>query len=560
MRERTRVSLAWVLVAAFFGPGLLLPARWGAAQRFRKVTFRLPGVPTAMAWRDLEGDGRMELLVEDLRAVHFYRPLADKAPGEVRQTLACENVGFLYDLKDLDGDGVLEFLMVKARGVHVLGLEDGRFEEGETPRIRIRRTYTPSRPLRVDLASDVDGDGNPDLVYPAGDRFRLFPGDGKGGFDARRVRSLPSGIRIVVRVPAAQLDGQLESSFQIPKLLSRDVDGDGCPDLLSQQGRRLDIYRGSKGWKYAEKPTWVLDLARFETGVGKDGEGRKVRIEIGTVNLSQDDLDGDGVRDFLVAAGRKVWIFFGGKGFTGFDRPDRILRVGEDIAAVFTGDVDGDDRADLILVKFVMPGVARLVAALLVGIDLRIEALAYRNHGDRTLSKTPDRTNRISFSVPPILNLLSDMSGLQKKVDAARAAARRLRVGDFNGDGVYDIGIRSGPGRLDLHACTGAGAVAGGVQDREVVNRLIRDLLFDTRRREWDIDRLMDYVGDLRYSLNRDRIEGRRPVATVELRSGTFRESDFQFVELDGDGKADIVVFYDTDTGRMLDLHLSSSK
>lgn len=559
MRACSRAPLAWVLVAAF-GPGLFLPASWGTAQRYRKVAFRLPGVPTAMAWRDLEGDGRKELLIEDLRAVHLYRPLTGEAPGKVHQTLACKNLGFLYDLKDLDGDGALEFLMVKAGGVHVLRLEDGRFAASETPQVRIRRTYTPSRPLRVDLASDVDGDGNPDLVYPAGDRFRLFPGDGKGGFDARRVRSLPSGIRIVVRAPAAQLDGQLESTFQIPKLISRDVDGDGHPDLLAQQGRRLDIYRGGEGWKFAEKATWVLDLARFETGLGKDEEGRKVRIEIGTVNLSQDDLDGDGVRDFLVAAGRKVWIFFGGKGFTGFDRPDRILRVGEDIAAVFTGDVDGDDRADLILVKFVMPGVARLVAALLVGIDLRIEALAYRNHGDRTLSRKPDRTNRISFSVPPILSLLSDLSSLEKKMDTAKTEARRLRVGDFNGDGVYDIGIRSGPHRLDLYACTGAGALAGGIQDREVVNRLIRDLLFDTRRREWDIDRLMEYAGDFRYSLNRDRIEGRKPVATVALRSGTFRESDFRFMELDGDGKADIVVFYDTDKNRLLDLHLSSQR
>ena len=530
-----------------------------SAQPYRRVSFRLPNRPTAMFWQDLEGDGKQELFLQDLSSVQLFRPLAGDAPGKVRQVFSDGKHGFLFDLKDLDGDGNTELLVIRDRGVHVYGLENGLFTGGEEPRLRIRRSFIPSRPLKVEMAVDVDGDGNPDLIYPAGHRFRLFPGDGKGGFDPRRGRALPSGIRIVVKAPANRLDTQLESTFQIPRLLSRDVDGDNHPDLISQLGRRLEIYRGGAGWTFPDAVTWVLDLARFETAE-KKGEGeRKLRVELGSVNLSQDDLDGDGVRDFLIAAERKVWIFFGGKGFKGFSRPDRILRVGEDIAAVFTGDVDGDEKADLILVKFEMPGTARLVAALLVGIDLRIVALAYRNHGDRTISRKPDRTNRISFSVPPILKLLSNLSSLEKKVNAARENARRLRVGDLNGDGIFDIAIRSAPDRLDLYLCKGAGALAGGVRNQVVMNRIIRDLLFDSERRDWDIDRLMDYVGDLKYSLNRDQIEGQKPVKTLSLRSGDFKESDYAMRDLDGDGKADVMVFVDTGRGRLVDLYLSTS-
>jgi len=536
---------------------ILAAARDAPAQEYEQISFNLPSIPSAMHWCDLDGDGRKELITTDLDGVNLFRPLAGDAPGRRRQTIQEGGHGFLFDLADLDGDGRTELLITRMRGVAVLRFtSEGRFAEAEEPAVRIRRSYTPARPLRARMVRDLDADGSPDLVYPAGGRFRLFPGDGKGGFDTRRACSLPSGIRIVVRAPTDVLDAQLESTFRIPKLLARDVDGDGHPDLIAQLGRRLDIDRGGANWSFSDRPAWVLDLARFEGQANGEEDDRKVKVDLGGVNLSQDDLDGDGVRDFLIAAGRKVWIFFGGHGFDGFSRPDRILRVGEDIAAVFTGDVDGDDLPDLILVKFEMPGLARLVAALLVGIDLRIVALAYRNHGDRTISKKPDRTNRITFSVPPILSMLSEIDRLEKKVRDARKQADRLRVGDLTGNGIYDIGLRE-DNRLDLYASRGEGAVAGGIDNREVVNRIIRDLLFDPERNQWDIDRLMEYVGDLRYSLNRDQIEGRPPMATLKLRKGPFRRSDFQFIELNGDSKGDVVVTYDQDGVRIVDLYLS---
>jgi hypothetical protein len=545
------------MIGAVVLASMTAAARSVSAQEFDQVSFNLPGIPSAMHWYDLDGDGRKELLTSDLDRVTLFRPLAGDAPGRVWQTVDEGGSGFLFDLADLDGDGRTELVIARALGVVALRFtKEGRFSRSERPAVRIRRSYTPARPLRVRMVRDLDGDGALDLVYPAGGRFRLFPGDGSGGFDARRICTLPSGIRIVVKAPTDVLDAQLESTFRIPKLLARDVDGDGHPDLIAQLGRRLDIYQGGAGWTFSDRPKWVLDLARFAASTSEEEDDRKVKVELGGVNLSQDDLDGDGVRDFLIAAGRKVWVFFGGKGFEGFNRPDRILRVGQDIAAVFTGDVDGDGLPDLILVKFEMPGVARLVAALLVGIDLRIVALAYRNHGDRSISKKPDRSNRITFSVPPILSMLSEIDRLEKKVREARKQADRLRVGDLTGNGIYDVGVREG-NRLDLYESRGEGAVAGGIHSREVINRVIRDLLFDPTRNQWDIDRLMDYVGDLRYSLNRDQIEGRPPMATLKLRKGPFRRTNFQFVELNGDDKGDVVVTYDRDGVRIVDLYLS---
>lgn len=519
---------------------------------FRRHTLTVATTPTEVHWLDLDGDRNSELVVANQSSVDVYAPLTGES--ERLDTLDWSG-GAMFDLGDLDKDGKLEVVVVEDRGVRILAwsMADRRFVPNEKFALRVRRRYSPTRPMRVRMLDDVNDDGVLDLIYPAGARYRLFLGDGKGGFRAKGARTLPSGMRVSVQAPAGVLDAQLESSFRIPRLLVRDVDGDGRPDLIAQLERRLDVYRGQPEGKFDDRPAWVLDLARFDGG--KEQPGYRVRVRFDAVNLTQEDLDGDGVKDFLVATGRKVWLFFAGEGFRGFDRPDRILQVSDDIAAIFTGDVDRDGRYDLVLVKFEMPGMTRLVAALLVGIELRIEALAYRNHGDRTISKKPDRINRISFDVPPILSLLSNLDDLESRANAARSNARRLRVGDFTGDGIPDIGLRSiGGRRLELYACEGAGGVAGGMASREMMDRVIRDLLFDADRNSWDLDRLIEYMGDLRYSLNRDQIDGRKPAATIDLRAQDGRTA-FSFHQLTADKKAEVVVTFDNFRGRTFDIY-----
>jgi len=540
--------------------GLLLVTgvRPAAAQGHDLIRFALGWNPSAMHWSDLDGDGRKELITLSVAGVHLYRPLSSQPPGQPIQHIDGGGRGFLFDLADLDKDGRLELVTIESDGVFVYRYVETQFVRPDKPILRIRRRYVPARPLLTPLVRDLDGDGILDLIYPAGDRFRLFPGDGKGGFEAKRGQTLPSGIRITVRAEAGIADGSLESAFRIPDLTARDVDGDGRADLIAQLDRRLDIYRVGAGWTFAEGPDWVLDLTRFEAQ-GSGADDRELSVNFGRVNLNQDDLDGDGVRDFLIASGRNVWVFFAGKGFKGFERPDRILRVRDDVAIVLTGDVDEDGRPDLVLVKFEVPGMARLVASLLVGINLHLEALAYRNHGDRTISTKPDVRNRITFSVPPVLGMLSDFKKFRKRIKSARKNVRYLQVGDVTGDGVNDIGIQE-KDRILLYAAQGKGAVAGDLHDPAVINRILKDLLFDTQKRDWDVDRLLDYATDLRYSLNRDQIQGQKPILELPLRTGPFKSVEFELEDLDSDGKADVAIYYDKEGKLLVDLYLTRRK
>ncbi len=542
-----RVVVAVGVVLAALLAGL------GGAQSYERVAFHLGVRPDDTHWVDVDGTGGAELLTRSGTTLTLYDVFGGDAPrviGRIGRPRA-----FLYDWGDVDRDGRVDLVVVDREGVWVHRFADGKLVPAERPTIRARRGFDWPLVRRVELLRDIDRDGAIDLVQPDGVRFRLTPGRSEGGFDVARSCVLPSGIRVEMQLGGAALDRELKTSFRIPDLIVRDVDADGRGDLIAQLGARIDVHRGhADRFGFADAPTWTLDLGRFsarDRDRKRGDDTKRLRISMGRVQVNQDDLDGDGHGDFLVASGQKVWLYFAGKGFRGFRRPDRILRVSDDIAGVFPADVDGDGRTDLVLVKFAMPSMTRLVAAMIVGIDLEIEALAFRNHGDRTISRRPDRTNRIEFAVPPILSILGDLGRFESKMERAREAAKRLRVGDIDGDGILDVALRAADAdRVDLYACTGRGAVAGAPGSREVMDRLIRDVLFDAKRPEWTIDRLVEYVGDLRFSLNREQIAGREPSASLPVGDG-----DFALTDVNGDGRADLVTWVDSPDGRRYVVH-----
>lgn len=533
---------------------LVLLAWSAAAQAYERVTFDLAMQPDAAHWVDVDGKPGAELLARSGNTLTLFDVFGGDAPRVIGRIGRPRS--FLYDWGDVDRDGRLDIVVVDREGVWVHPVTDDGLASPTRPTIRARRGFDWPLVQRVALLRDLDRDGALDLVQPDGERYRLTPGKREGGFDVARACALPSGIRVEMQLGGAALDRELKTSFRIPDLIVRDVDADGRDDLIAQLGARIDVHRGhADRFGFADAPTWSLDLGRFAKPDERErgDDTRRLRISMGRVQVNQDDLDGDGHGDFLVASGQKLWVFFAGKGFRGFRRPDRILRVSDDIAGVFPADVDGDGRTDLVLVKFAMPSMTRLVAAMIVGIDLEIEALAFRNHGDRTISRRPDQTNRIEFAVPPILSILGDLERFESKMKRAREASKRLRVGDVDGDGVLDVALRAADAdRVDLYTCSGRGAVAGAPGSREVMDRLIRDVLFDAKRPEWTIDRLVEYVGDLRFSLNREQIAGREPTASLPVGDG-----DFELADVNGDGRADVVTWRDEAAGRRYVVHRS---
>jgi hypothetical protein len=352
---------------------------------------------------DLTGDGTTELLLvgDDGRvAVYDHRPAprdtgGSSEPAPLLTRVAGEGLSIeeperaliaLAPLLARDGEPAggpagqggrrgLDLVTLGPRGLSARAFgSDGTPGESvglsRTARFRIRT----GRPIFTPFVVDVNRDGLHDVVVPAGDTCELWlneglereergesgePGAGTptepaGGPRApglRRAASISVELeRWGNRDPEA-LSYVLESSFSIPGLQTRDINGDGRPDLLVVEGERRSFHLQDEAGDYPPRADVTLDLGIFRDTDFDGGvkPGQPLVVDVGA-NFEIRDLDDDGIPDYVIAHGRKVWVFRGGAAGPQFSMPASILRSAEDVPALTVLELDDDGRADLLLI------------------------------------------------------------------------------------------------------------------------------------------------------------------------------------------------------------------
>ncbi|GAB6040701.1 FG-GAP repeat domain-containing protein [Endothiovibrio diazotrophicus] len=180
-------------------------------------------------------------------------------------------------------------------------------------------TWEPYLPApagpKAAVASDLDGDGNPDLVVATCFRFwqarhpghlSVLYGDGHGGF----------------RAPTTLDDGECFKTVAIA-----DFNGDGHPDLVASAPSREQL------------------LVHLADGAGGFGEPLALAADVGTIDLATADLDGDGAVDIVAGSSAAVTIL-PGDGNGAFPAP---YSFPDDVTSVRIADFNGDTRPDLLL-------------------------------------------------------------------------------------------------------------------------------------------------------------------------------------------------------------------
>ena len=512
--------------------------------------------PRAVAVADLNGDGKLDLVVD--RSVFLGRGDGTfNAPTPIvvdPTTSASAQV-----LADVNGDGKLDLVegivsVTPDGGWYAGGQVDVRLGNGNgtfggpiTVGLFDENTPTPSRentnPIAL-VVSDFNGDGKPDLaVLDRGLHVLTGLGDGTFGPDrAYDVGANPVAFvagdfnrdgRLDIAVTAHDSNavtvvrGNGDGTFEAPRLFGLgpgassyvlgDLNGDGIPDLafVSQGtlGVRIGLGDGTFGPTTLQSLSGDLPASLALADLNGDGKLDLVLSSQGIATSVNDhgvlsyDLSGNGLQVFL------------GRGDGSFEPPTTIAQPQRRSDAVRIADVNGDGIPDLIELFHNFDGTGLSGVGILPG------------RGDGTFGPAVD------------LGLGTD------DVDA-------VAVGDLNGDGKPDLAVtNTATGDVSIRLNTGgSGVIAFGPATRFATGLSPGVLAIADLNKDGKPDLVVANRGDLsgpNRSTNGNvvTLAGRGdgtflPAVVVDAIDG-MAPTSLSVADLNSDGTPDIVVAYE---------------
>lgn len=513
--------------------------------------FRVPREGTVLALRDVDGDGRLDLLELDGAGVGLRRQGADgRFEPEPSAGFPWPAERVAWDLADLTGDGRTEVLVLDAQqGVRSFALgPDGAFEEGRL--VLAERAWLPRGAFAVRFARDVDGDGRADLVLPGPRSHRIFLSRPEGTFAGPIEIAYRAAVELSVGDPG-RLDSRLGREVRVPWFRIEDLDGDGHPDLVSQTPERVAFHLAQPGQDpvLAPEPTWVLDLeelrAQLPRRAGFDLDDLLENVPP-LVDWRVADLDGEPPHDLVVAVGNRFRVYSGGARSGPRETPDQLLLAGGKVLGFYLRPVLDGPLPDLQLLRGERISLGRALRYLVLPGRLDFEVFTYANEGGR-FSRRPTRRGTLGLAIPRLLAFIEEAERLGDSL-AAQFQVPALRIA-FGADGRADDVLDLIEGELAVFEdCAPSPLALEGLVDREAeLSEVLEALaLRELDRRGDGAELVFDLAALDRYdfapgvALRRAR-EGRAPSARAPFEP--LLDPALRVLDLDGDGRDDVLAW-----------------
>lgn len=405
---------------------------------FIVTRFSVAGSGTRVALRDMNGDGRLDLVRIDVRGVGVrFMDEDGRFPEDVERMMPWPTRKVGWDLADLDGDGQVELVMY-IDGRTVMAWHPGDGPEGrlvtlldDVPGI------LPEGIRRMPFVRDIDGDSRGDLILPAPHRFLIYlSGEAERSTTPIEI-TYQASIRLQVGDPDS-VNGEFGQSFTIPLFTIMDIDGDGNSDLISETRDELAVFLARP-----ELPTeadWTLDLASMRTELETESpQGINLEDLAQNIPPSVDwktaDIDGVAPLDLVLQRGNRFTVYLGGSHGPDIAAPDQVLKASGNVLHFLVRDVDGNGRADLQLVRVESISLGTVLRWLVIAGSLDFDVFTYGNDGE-VFSRRPTERQKISVHIPALIGFISDIEEMEDEVD--KKFRWPARHGDFDGDGVAD--------------------------------------------------------------------------------------------------------------------------
>jgi hypothetical protein len=522
-----------------------------------------PQGPTQLALRDLDGDGDLELLRFDELGVAARTLTPSGTYTEAEAVLRWPSRRTSWDLVDLDGDGRIELVTV-SEGKRVerrtwtppaAGSEDAG---GWSDPIFVLEElcYLPWGVARVGLARDVDGDGRADLVLPGAGVFRIRRNttappaeNGEAGAAGAELTFAPPiqvafepEVRLELGAPE-RLSARFGQQVRVPWFRIEDVDGDGNLDLVSETTDRVAFHLARPN--IDTQPTWELDLAALR------GETRGFSLDLddllavvsGTAQWRIADLDGKAPNDLVIGAQGTFKTYFGGSVTGPRDTADQVLKASGNVLYFFLRDVIGDARPDLQIARGERLSLAKLLRFLLIPGKIEFDLFTYQNLEGR-FDRTPTRRSTLALRVPRLLGFIEDAEKLSEELEKQwDVPARRI---DWDGDGAADDVVDQRGARLVVVRNCAPGRQRWEDLPATDLDGLVERVLLEDLDRVGDGGESVIDIGEIdRFAVApgaalRGLAADKAPTLEVPL-YGVTKERRFRGVDLDGDGRVDLV-------------------
>jgi len=396
--------------------------------------------------RDLNGDGRLDLLIQNGRDLQVY--LQDKgtyAPKPT-QVLRLDAGVFLWTFGALDGEKFTSIFTAGSRGIQGIPFDGTAFGAPRDlvvhPSMFEGVVADARAPLFTPFAPDLDKDGRSEVLLFQEDEIfvmKQYPG---GEF--RCLQKLPVPMDVATLVPWAPHQ-KLTQSIGVPLLSFGDTDGDGRTDIAYYREESIGVFRQKPdgGFLFGENQDLAVEKKRWRK--------RFVQFD---VPPHVADFNGDGLLDvaLIYPSKGRVHVYYGRAGRGDWTQPDQVMNVADGWSTgIYLEDLGGRGKLDLVMGVVRKFGISEGIQVFLSGkVDLELHI--YPMQDDGRFSKDP--VQELKFSIPFSFQVTRDSASLD-------LVFRPTFTGDFNKDGLRDMLVRVDERTLKIYP---------GVKDRVIGN------------------------------------------------------------------------------------------
>jgi hypothetical protein len=431
---------------------------------------KVPGRVLDVAYGDMDGDGKQDLVVSHLMgetrdesgAPQRYISVFRQGEGGERWSAAptvTRNVpadAVAFAVGNFDASKGASVVFVGARWVTLLSRgKDGSLLGQISPVTSLEGffDYPAAATLpRWNLATDL-GSGRTDLLAPTKEGYLILRNDPEHGLSPSGLVRVPSHERFGPPFETRFLNRFLTYFSSMPKLVAIDLNGDRKRDLVVYRQRGLAKFLQRKDGSFSETPdeekplSIVEDAAKrgkVKGGGGGKGGKDKDSDQFANVRLSLVDLDKDGFADLVATKTigeigvfetlrTQIMIWRGSKAGWNEATPDRVIgQKGVTTDPEFI-DMDGDGKLDLVCSSLRMDYFTNVKRAITKSITITYAVYLQK---DGFFSDEPDFTRDVTL----------DLDAVERRNGADNVSF----AADLNGDKLRDMLVREERGKLKV--------------------------------------------------------------------------------------------------------------